>query len=248
MFEPKDKWRSFRSYALISLLLLWCSCSLAGSIAVSPLRATLSASHSVIAFTVTNNSKEPTVVQLEMLSWSQKGGKDVYSPTQDILATPPIFTLAAGGSQVIRTGLKHSPDIQRELTYRLYLQEAPPPPKAGFQGLQVALRIGVPIFVVPVNIQPPALLWRVYRTQGGQLEVGLSNNGNTHVQVANFSLADANGSKLGVQQLAAYVLSGQSSSWQVKGIGVPASTSSVHLFAQTDGGEIDAGVLAVESK
>lgn len=96
MFEPKDKWRSSESYAFISLLLLWYSYSQAGSIAVSALRATLSASHSVIAFTVTNSSKELTVVQLEMLSWSKKSGEDIYSPTQDVIATLAIFTLAAG--------------------------------------------------------------------------------------------------------------------------------------------------------
>ena len=104
------------------------------------------------------------------------------------------------------------------------------------------------MFILPATVQPPALVWGVYRTQGGQLEVSLSNNGNTHVQVANVSLADAKGAKLGTQQLAAYVLSSQSINWQVKGINVPALASSVHLFAQTDGGEVDAGVLTMESK
>lgn len=220
----------------------------AGSFQVNPVRATLSSSQAVSAMTVRNTGTESAVIQLEVMAWTQQQGKDVYALTQDVIATPPIFTIPAGGSQVVRVGLRRTPDAQREQTYRLFLQEAPPPAKAIFQGLQVALRIGVPVFVVPATVQPPALVWRVYRTQGGQLEVGLSNNGNTHVQVANFSLAEAKGAKLGTQQLAAYVLSGQSSNWQVKGITVPASTSSVHLFSQTDGGEVDAGVLTVESK
>jgi P pilus assembly chaperone PapD len=104
------------------------------------------------------------------------------------------------------------------------------------------------VFVTPATVQPPALIWRISRTRDGQLEVGLSNNGSSHVQVANFSLADAKGSKLGIQHVAGYVLPGQSSSWQVKDITVPASASTLQLFAQTDSGEIDAGVVTVESK
>ena len=33
------------------------------------------------------------------------------------------------GEQIVRVGLRRGPDPQRELAYRLYLQEVPPPPK-----------------------------------------------------------------------------------------------------------------------
>jgi fimbrial chaperone protein len=247
VYQPLCRHAERLIYSMIWLL-VGVSVASAGSFQVSPIRATLSPSKPISAMTVHNSSNESLVVQMEVLTWTQQQGKDVYVATQDIIATPPIFTVPAGGSQVVRVGLRRAPDAQREQTYRLFLQEAPPPPKPGFQGLQVALRIGVPIFVAPATAQPPALAWRVYRTRSGQLEVGLNNNGNTHVQVANVSLADAKDGKLGVQQLAAYVLAGQSSNWQIKSVTVPASVSSVHLIAQTDGGVVDAGVLNVEAK
>jgi fimbrial chaperone protein len=182
------------------------------------------------------------------MTWTQQQGKDVYAPTTEILATPPVFTVPAGGSQVIRVGLRRAPDAQREITYRLFLQEVPPPPKPGFQGLQVALRIGVPVFVTPATEQLTALAWKIYRTRDGKLEVSLTNNGGIHVQVANFKLVKVDGGELGKQHIAAYVLPSQTNSWEVKDISVPQSVTTLHLFAQTDAGDIDAGVVTVESK
>lgn len=232
----------------LMLLVAGVSMASAGSFQVNPVRATLSPSKPISAMTVRNTGTEPAVLQLEVMTWSQQQGKDVYTPTTEILATPPIFTVPVGGSQVIRVGLRRAPDTQREMTYRLFIQEVPPPPKAGFQGLQVALRIGVPIFITPSAVQPPALAWKIYRTRDGKLEVNLTNNGGIHVQVANFKLVKVDGGELGKQHIAAYVLPSQSSSWQVKDISVPASVSTVHLFAQTDAGDVDAGVITVESK
>jgi fimbrial chaperone protein len=230
------------------LLVIGVSMASAGSFQVNPVRATLSPSKPVSAMTVRNTGTESAVIQLEVMTWSQQQGKDVYATTKEILATPPVFTVPAGGSQVIRVGLRRAPDAQREITYRLFLQEVPPPPKPGFQGLQVALRIGVPVFVTPATEQPPALAWKIYRTRDGKLEVSLTNNGGIHVQVANFKLVKVDGGELGKQHIAAYVLPGQTNSWVVKDISVPQSASTLHLFAQTDAGDIDAGVVTVESK
>lgn len=220
----------------------------AGSFQINPVRATLSTSQPVSALTVRNTGSEPAVLQLEVMVWSQQQGKDVYTLSREVLVTPPIFTVPSGGSQVLRVGLRRPPDAQRELTYRLFLQEVPPPPKPGFQGLQVALRIGVPVFVAPAAAQPPILGWRIYRTREGQLEVSLTNSGGAHVQVANLRLVRADGGDMGRQQVATYVLSGQSRDWLVKDIPAPQLGSTLHLFAQTDNGEIDAGVISVESK
>src|SRR3546814_9833017 len=68
------------------------------------------------------------------MAWSQSGGKDVFAAVDDILATPPIFTIPAGGSQVIRVGSRRAPDPQHERAYRLFLREVPPAPQPGFQG------------------------------------------------------------------------------------------------------------------
>ena len=76
----------------------------ATSIGVSPVRATLSVNQQVAALTVRNNDTEAISVQLTVMNWSQQDGKDFFTATREVLANPPIFTVPAGGSQLIRTG------------------------------------------------------------------------------------------------------------------------------------------------
>jgi fimbrial chaperone protein len=98
----------------------------AGSFVVNTERVTLSASHPESTITVRNEGSEPSVVQLETAVWSQKAGVDVLGKTQEILVAPSSFTIPAGGSQVVRVGLRGGADEGAELTYRLFLQEASP--------------------------------------------------------------------------------------------------------------------------
>lgn len=134
-------------------LLLLCGMETAGagSLYLNPVRLSLSADHAVEVVTISNQGAEPSVVQLETMAWTKTAGGDVYSPTTDLIAAPPIFTLPPGGSQIVRIGLRNALDPRSELNYRVYFQEVPPPPKPGFQGLNVALRLGVPVYVTPVS-------------------------------------------------------------------------------------------------
>lgn len=228
----------------LCLLLVGIGAVSAGSFQVSPVRATLSVSESVGALTVHNTGDEPTVLQLQVMSWTQADGKDIYTPTKDILATPPIFTVPANGSQVTRVGLRRAPDPQRELTYRLFLQEVPPPPKPGFQGLNVALRIGIPVFVLPQVVAQSKLHWQAVDTAEG-LKINVSNQGNAHVQIANIKLSSSDNAKpLVTEQIAAYVLSGQSRSWLIESaemLSVPGTA--VHISAETDAGNLQSDVV-----
>jgi len=208
-----------------------------GTFQVSPVRATLSTSRSIAALTVKNHGAEPAVVQLEVVTWSQHEGKDVYVATKEIIATPPIFTVPPGGTQVVRVGLRRAPDPQRELAYRLYLQEVPPAPGAGFQGLQVALRLGVPVFVNPRAAVAPALKWSARRGAGAELKIGLANSGYVHVQVSELKVSSARGETLASQPAVGYVLPGQSREWGIKVSPLP-SGAALRLVAQTDAGEV----------
>src|SRR5205085_11971107 len=166
-----------RAATCLALLLASAAPARAGSFMVTPIRATLSAAHPVSALTVRNDGAERTVVQVDALIWTQRDGGDVYAPTKDIIATPPIFSIAPGASQVVRVGLRRDPESGRELTYRLSLQEIPPPPKADFLGLRVALRLVIPVFVVPPSATAPRLQWRVAPAGPGALSVALRNEG-----------------------------------------------------------------------
>jgi fimbrial chaperone protein len=215
----------------------------AGSFAVNPVRATLSSKQPVGSLVVRNSGTESTVIQLEVVSWTQENGKDVYTSTKELLATPPIFTVPAGGSQVVRVGLRRSVDSQRELAYRLFLQEVPPT-KTDVQGLRVVLRVGIPVFVIPPVRATPVLRWQASRTAEGALRLSLTNDGNAHIQVAKSKLMLATaGQPLMTQEVAAYVLSGQSRDWIYKLSPLPAAGAPLRVAAQTDAGDVQAEVV-----
>ena len=216
----------------------------AGSIAVNPVRVALSAKQTTGALVVRNSGAEPSVVQLQIVSWSQQDGKDVLVPTKDLLGTPPIFTVPAGGSQTVRVGLRQRIDARTEGTYRLILQEVPPPPKPEFRGLQVALRLSVPIFVAPEAPSSSTLAWHADLTSQGDLKIAAANTGNTHVQVLRFKLS-SDGAELSstTPAEAAYVLPGQRREWNMRFTSVPAAGRTVRVEAQTDAGDMQADVI-----
>jgi len=211
--------------------------ALAGSFMVTPVRATLTAKQPVAALTVRNESQEATVVQVEVLAWIQREGNDLYIATRDILATPPIFTVAPGASQLVRIGLRREAEPNRELAYRVFLQEVPPPAKSDFRGLRVALRMGIPVFVLPPTSVAPLLQWRAAAAQGGGLSLSLRNDGSAHVQFTDLRLVLPAGGELAREQMSTYVLPGQGREWRFSG-SAPAGAS-LRLSARTDGGDVE---------
>jgi fimbrial chaperone protein len=182
-----------------------------------------------------------------VLNWSQEEGDDVFTPSREVLANPPIFTVPAGGSQLIRVGLRRAPDAQRELTYRIFLQELPPPPSPDFQGAKMLMRVSLPVFVLPKVTAKPVLRWHAVRTSDGALKISLTNSGNAHIQIANFSLSLPGSAKPWIiQKTSSYVLPGLSRDWILpanKENPAPLRGATLQLIAQTDAGEFEAKVL-----
>ena len=221
----------------------------AANIGVNPVRVTLSENQKMGTLTVRNGGTEPMSMQLEVLNWSQEEGNGVFTPTRELIVNPPIFTIPAGGSQLIRVGLRRAPDAQRELTYRIFLQELPPPPSPDFQGAKMLMRVSLPVFVLPKVTAKPVLRWHAVRTSDGDLKISLSNSGNAHIQIANFSLSLPGSAQPWItQQTSNYVLIGQSFDWILPAnadYSIPKSGATIQLFAQTDAGDIEAEVLVL---
>ena len=221
----------------------------ATDLGVSPVRVTLSDKQKMGTLTVRNNGAEPVSMQLEVLNWSQEEGNGVFTPTRELIVNPPIFTIPAGGSQLIRVGLRRAPDAQRELNYRIFLQELPPPPNPDFNGTKMLMRVSLPVFVLPKVTAKPVLRWHAVRTSDGALKISLTNNGNAHIQIANFSLSLPGSAQPWItQQTSDYVLIGQSFDWILPAnadYSIPKSGATIQLFAQTDAGDIEAEVLVL---
>lgn len=188
----------------------------ASSFQVNPVKVTLAADKPVAALTVRNLGSDTTVVQLQVVAWSQASGKDKFTPASGILATPPIFTLQPHGTQIVRVGFHRPPSGHEEQAYRLFLQEIPPPLKSGFTGLRMALRISLPVFVQTANAVSPHLHWQAIPSAHGQVEIRVSNDGLAHAKLSQFHLSvagDANA--LPMPQEPVYVLPGATHQWVV---------------------------------
>jgi fimbrial chaperone protein len=220
--------------------------AISGSFQVTPIRVELSATQRTGALTVRNDTPDPLVLQIELSEWSQRDGEDIYVATPDLLATPPIVTIAGGREQVFRVGLRRPPDPTRELTYRVFFQEVVPPPAADFRGLQVALRVGLPAFVKPVVPDAkPVPAWTARITPDGKLAVSARNSGNAHLQVVEFKVTvPGSDAVIASNDRMSYILSDQSREWllDLKPV-LPAGVTRLRLMAQTDAGPIEAELV-----
>jgi fimbrial chaperone protein len=169
-------------------LLLTAHLAVAG-VQISPTLAQLDANNRVAALTLSNSTARDISFQIELAEWTQVDGQDHYEPSTDLLATPPIFTLSAGSQQIIRVGLRRAPERDSELSYRVFIQELPPPAPEGFTGLQMVLRLGIPLFVAPAAGTPAHdLAWRLIRDDDGATQLVVDNRGNGHARVTNLVL------------------------------------------------------------
>lgn len=216
--------------------------ALAGAFQVSPVRIELTAGAPAGSLTVRNDGSQSVVVQLSVLKWTQAVNVDRYESTTEALVTPPIATIPPGGEQLVRVGLRRAADPRAELAYRLYVQEIPPPPQPGFSGLQMALRVGVPVFVSPIVPGARSLSWRARIADDGSLSVTVANTGTANAQVQSIQARASDGSSgWGADHALVYVLAGSERTWTLRpdaaiGVSRPAN---VVVRAATDAGDVE---------
>ncbi|HEX8655564.1 MAG TPA: fimbria/pilus periplasmic chaperone [Allosphingosinicella sp.] len=183
----------------------------AGSLQVDPIRLEINTGRRTATLRVRNQEQAPVTIRAYALDWTQPDGEDRYVETSGVIASPPIFTIPGGGTQLIRIGLRNPAGGPR--AYRLMVEEVPQASPGG--GVQVALRLNLPLFV---SIQPGTaaeLAWSAARGADGRWTVEAANSGRNYVRVepaaaeAATGIDFADGTNLGV------VLPGSSRRWVV---------------------------------
>ncbi|MGH8397836.1 MAG: fimbrial biogenesis chaperone [Gammaproteobacteria bacterium] len=207
----------------------------------APVQVTLTPMNRIGVITVHNTDTAVLPLQVQLLRWSHQGDKDVFTPTEALLATPPIFKVAPSGAQIIRLGLRQPMLPGPEQTYRLFLKQLPTSPPPGFKGLQVLLDMSIPVFVQADPRMTPVFQWQVRPGKPGHVEVLLTNTGSAHAQVKSFTLSAAKQkTPLASMSVNTYVFAGEQRSWDLAlKRGLPAQ-SSLTLTAQTNLGQIEA--------
>lgn len=219
--------------ALLALaLLLGAVPALAGSLSLQPIRIDLGAKTPTAVLTVRNGGKSATVVQLSLVKWTMADGKDVHTPSQDVIATPPIFTVPAGGKQIVRLGLRHPAAAPTEGAYRLIVQQ-PPSEDPDHPGVKMMLRLSLPVFVAPAGSPAPKLAWRLTGLGNGSVKLEAINTGNVHVRLNQVTLSTADGKAVWKAKRFDYVLPGATLAWTIKGTAIP-QAAQLRVSAATD--------------
>ncbi|MDE2136065.1 MAG: fimbria/pilus periplasmic chaperone [Gammaproteobacteria bacterium] len=210
----------------------------ASSISVAPIRVELSSGKRTAVLTVRNQDDAPVVVQARPAAWSQPQGEDQLDDTHDLVVTPPIFTIAGKGTQVLRIALLRDADATRELGYRLVLSEVPPATPTETTGLRVALRITLPVFIAAQTHGAPDLAWSHKWLADGTLEVAAQNRGTAHLQILDFDVQAAGSAAAKVHADAShYLLPGTVIHWQLHPGSALAHNAQLVIQGHSDAGD-----------
>lgn len=184
-----------KSALSLAILLLMASASGAcGTFTVTPVRIQVSASRPNAILQVTNRDDQPVTIQAHIVAWSFDNRNDVYTNSDDVILNPPIATLGAHQSQYIRLGLRRPNEGAQELSYRLILEEVPPPLQSGFRGIRTVLRFSIPIFAIPKTAASAQLKWQAATDGNAGLRLIAANHGSAHVQIKSLDVAGAESS------------------------------------------------------
>jgi fimbrial chaperone protein len=233
--------RSIMASATVSLMALLAPAAWAQGVTVLPVTIHMAPGQQTVVLTVTSHADADTSFQVRPFTWSQSGNQDTLVATDELLASPPLGTIAAGGTQIIRMMLR-KPAQGKEATYRILLDEIPPAAAPG--SVRIALRLSIPIFAAPATRSTPHLQWRV-ESGGREAFLVAVNDGTQHETVRDIALTAAGGAVLHVESnTSPYVLAGATHRWRI--VGPPqAPGASLHLSAHADSGSIDQTVAAV---
>jgi fimbrial chaperone protein len=170
-------------FALAFLLLAAPPPALAGRFSVAPIRIDFGASLRIGAVTVTSEDDHPLVFKNSPSLWTQNAdGGDIYTPTSDLVVTPPLLRVETGEPRIVRIGTVREPgDVER--SYRVFLEEqAPANPEAGGATIAVVIKFGVPVFVAPRS-ERIAGVAEIVERKPGRVTLQIKNSGNVHFNV-----------------------------------------------------------------
>jgi fimbrial chaperone protein len=206
----------------------------------------LSPGQKATSLTVTNQGTSETTVQIRAYDWNQKDGEDQLTSSNTLILSPPLARIAPGASQVVRLILRQTPEV-REATYRILLDQIPPPTEPGI--VHMVLRLSIPIFARPANRAFPDVQFHVERAAGTLYLVAI-NAGNQHETIRDIALTASDGRKLKADLGASpYILAGATRRWRIAAQdSAPLQSEVMQLTARADAGPIDEQVRIVPAR
>jgi fimbrial chaperone protein len=182
--------------------------SVAALFSISPIRLDLDRHNKTDSITISSDEPEKKIqMQAKLMEWTQDAkGNDIYVESNDLIFFPRIFAIDKLDQRVVRVGLK-VPASATERSYRLFIEELPPPADPTKKGAQVlfVLRFGVPVFVRPDKEQLGGTIEGMEATPTAAIII-IKNTGNQNFQVQ--SLRVKSGPVYEQEIVPGYVLAG----------------------------------------
>ena len=222
--------------AAIPVLLLTGVAARAQSLSVMPVNIYLAPGQSATTLTVTNQGTTKTSVQIRAFDWNQQADGDQLAPSDAVVVSPPIASIDPGASQVVRLILRQTPQ-GHEATYRILVDQIPPPAEPGI--VHLVLRLSIPIFAEPSTRAFPQLKFHL-EVDGGQMVLVGSNGGLRHEAVRDIEVLTSDGRKLkAAPGSSPYILAGSTRHWNISVEGpLPAPGDSLQMTGHADAGAI----------
>jgi fimbrial chaperone protein len=235
-----------KSLAVIFIVLLSSRAVIAQALSVLPVNIFLPPGQKATTLTVTNQGNHETAIQIRAYAWNQADGDDQLTSSDAVVVSPPLATIAPGATQVVRLILRLPPlSGDREATYRILVDQIPPPAEPGV--VHVVLRLSIPIFALPTSRAASIVRYHVELNAGQIYLVGI-NDGRRHEAIRDIVLSTSDGRKLKAGPSASpYILSGATRRWAIPVQGpLPLPRETLQLTAHSDSGAIEeqVGVVA----
>ena len=222
----KTFWVSAIAVALLASTLGVAPRALAGSVELSPITLQMVGKERTTTLRVRNTEAQPITLQLRAVDWAQASGEDVYTPSQTLAVSPPVFTLKPGETQTVRVVVEGVTAIKTERAYRLILDQIPESHLKGEAGVVVPIRVLLPVFLTPSAASRPHLSWKLNASPSGGM-LTASNTGDARERLVGLKVTSGATEVASDQGLSGYVLAGASRTWPLNGAGAGTAKVSV---------------------
>lgn len=224
--------------SLLPLSTLPCAPAAAAALRVSPILVE-GAAGADAGLTLRNVEPRPVTVQVRVYRWSLAEGRDDLVPTDDVVASPPIVTVAPLEDYRVRVDRAAAGEPRGEESYRIVVDEVPSVDRQRNGTVAVVLRYVIPAFFAAPDATPPRLAWS-FASRGGRTVLRAVNTGDRRVQVSDLALRAGRATTAVQKGLAGYVLGHSARDWPLPAGARPAPGASV--TARGDHGALDAPI------
>lgn len=206
--HPFSSWACGALFALAAVV----QPALAGTFQVNPVLIEINAARRTANVTIRNEDPRPVTIRAYALAWRQEAGEDIYEETDAIIVSPPVATVGPGAAQLIRVGLRR-PSADPK-AYRLVIEEVPEASPG--QGIKVALRLNLPLYVSMKAGLPSELRWSATPRPGGGWTVEAHNPTADYVRLISADVRAATGIGFEDSHSFGTLLPGTRRSWVVE--------------------------------